>query len=189
MAAFEALEEVERHRGFRFTVTRARFRGPDGTEFERDIVRHPGAVAVVPLHDDGTVTLVRQYRAALDADLWELPAGIRDVVGEDDPATAARELREEVGLVAEDIEHLVTFHNSPGFCDESVAVFLATGLTAVERAPEGAEEEAMTIERLALDEALAMVAAGHITDAKTIIGLHAVASRGASSRAVDPTRG
>ena len=175
MAGFEALDEVEHHRGFRFTVHRARFRGPDGVEFERDIVRHPGAVGVLPLHEDGTVTLVRQYRAALDTHLWELPAGIRDVDGEDDAATAARELREEAGLEAEAITHVVTFHNSPGFCDESVAVFLATGLTAVDRAPEGVEEEMMDIERFPLAEALEMVADGRITDAKTIIGLQAIA--------------
>jgi ADP-ribose pyrophosphatase len=189
VAGFEPLDEVERHRGFRFSVTRARFRGPDGAEFERDIVRHPGAVGVVPLHADGTITLVRQYRAALDDELWELPAGIRDVDGEGDAATAARELREEVGLVADEVEHLVTFHNSPGFCDESVAVFLATGLTEVERAPEGVEEETMVVARLPMDEALAMVADGRITDAKTIIGLHAVTSRRDSSRAVDPAQG
>ncbi|MFP5257346.1 MAG: NUDIX domain-containing protein [Acidimicrobiia bacterium] len=189
MAGFEALDEVEHHRGFRFSVLRARFRGPDGVEFERDIVRHPGAVAVVPVHDDGTVTLVRQYRAALDAHLWELPAGIRDVEGEGDAATAARELREEVGLVADQVVHLVTFHNSPGFCDESVSVFLATGLTEVERAPQGVEEQAMAVQRLPLAEALAMVGDGRITDAKTIIGLQAIAARLGDRPGDGPDRG
>lgn len=189
MADFEPLDEVEHHRGFRFSVTRARFRGPDGVEFERDIVRHPGAVGVLPLHADGSVTLVRQYRAALDDDLWEVPAGIRDVDGEDDAATAARELREEVGLVAEQMVHLVTFHNSPGFCDESVAVYLATGLREVERAPEGVEEQMMVVERIPLQEALAMAADGRITDAKTMICLHAVAARQGLSLAADPAPG
>src|SRR5690606_17969837 len=73
LTAFEKLSEEERLRGWRFTVARARFRAPDGEEFERDIVHHPGAVAVVPLHDDGTVTLVRQYRASLERDLVEIP--------------------------------------------------------------------------------------------------------------------
>ena len=188
MPGFELLGEVEQHRGFRFRVLRARFRAPDGAEFERDIVRHPGAVAVVPLHDDGSVTLVRQYRAALDADLWELPAGIRDVDGEEDAATAARELREEAGLIADEVTHLVTFHNSPGFCDESVSVFLATGLRAVDRAPEGVEEHAMAVERLPLPVALAMASDGRITDAKTIIGLQVLASRHPGGVEVDAAR-
>ncbi|HEX4868312.1 MAG TPA: NUDIX hydrolase [Acidimicrobiales bacterium] len=169
--AFVRLDDAEVHRASRFTVHRSRFRAPDGTEFERDIVRHPGAVGVVPLHEDGTVTLVRQYRAALDVELLELPAGLRDVDGEPDERTAERELVEEAGLAAARVEHLVTFHNSPGFCDESVAVFLATGLTPVADDRQGVEEEAMTIERLPLADALAMVADGRITDAKTIIGL------------------
>jgi ADP-ribose pyrophosphatase len=174
---FAKVDDVEVHRGFRFTVHQARFRAPDGTEFDRDVVRHPGAVAVVPLHDDGSVTLVRQFRAALEEDLLELPAGLRDVHGEADVRTAERELVEEAGLAAAHLEHLVTFHNSPGFCDESVAVFLATGLRAVDGDPQGIEEQHMTIERLPLDVAVAMVADGRITDAKTIIGLTLTAGR------------
>lgn len=174
---FEKVAEVEVYRGFRFTVHEARFRAADGTEFDRDVVRHPGAVGVVPLHDDGTVTLVRQFRAALEADLLELPAGLRDVEGEDDARTAERELIEEAGLAATHLEHLTTFHNSPGYCDESVAVFLATGLRAVDSDPQGIEEQHMSIERIPLDGALAMVADGRITDAKTIIGLTLTAGR------------
>ncbi|MDQ2649015.1 MAG: NUDIX hydrolase [Actinomycetota bacterium] len=177
MTTFEKLSEEERLRGWRFTVARARFRAPDGEEFERDVVRHPGAVAVVPLHDDGTVTLVRQYRASLERDLVELPAGIRDVEGEPDATTAARELVEEAGLAADRLERLVEFHNSPGFCDESVAVFLATGLRAVDDDRQGIEEQSMTVERIPLDEALAWIDDGRITDAKTIIGLQCAARR------------
>ncbi len=177
MPGFAKVGEEVLARGFRFTVARSRFRGPDGTEFERDIVHHPGAVAVLPLHDDGTVTLVRQFRAALGADLLELPAGLRDVQGEDDATTAGRELVEEAGLAASDLELLATFHNSPGFCDESVAIYLATGLRAVADDRQGVEEQAMTIERMGLDDALALVDTGGITDAKTVIGLSALARR------------
>lgn len=168
---FTRVADVEVHRGYRFTLHRVRYRADDGVEFERDVVHHPGAVAVVPLHDDGTVTLVRQFRAALDGDLLELPAGLRDVEGELDERTAERELIEEAGLAAARLELLVTFHNSPGYCDESVSVFLATGLREVDHDRQGIEEQHMTLERLTLEDALDMVRDGRITDAKTIIGL------------------
>ncbi len=177
MAPFTKVAETEVHRGFRFSVREVRFRAPDGTEFERDVVHHPGAVAVVPLHDDGTVTLVRQFRAALDADLLELPAGLRDVDGEADARTAERELVEEAGLAADRLEHLVTFHNSPGYCDETVGVFLATGLRPVADDRQGVEEQHMIVERVSLEVALDMVRDGRITDAKTIIGLTLTAGR------------
>lgn len=177
MSGFRRLEEEVVYRGWRFTVAKGRFAGPDGTEFERDVVHHPGAVGIVPLHDDRTVTLVRQYRAALDDLLLELPAGLRDVAGEPDVDTAARELVEEVGLAASSLQLLVTFRNSPGYCDESVSVFLATGLQEVDDDRQGVEEEAMEVVRIGLDEALALVDAGEITDAKTIIGLTLAARR------------
>lgn len=177
MPPFTLVEDVEVHRGFRFTVNRLRFRADDGEEFDRDVVRHPGAVAVVPLHDDGTVTLVRQFRVALGGDLLELPAGLRDVAGEADARTAERELVEEAGLQADHLELLVSFHNSPGFSDESVAVFLATGLHAVDHDRQGIEEQHMTLERLPLDHGLDLVRDGSITDAKTIIGLTLTAER------------
>ena len=177
MSGFRRLDEAVVHRGARFTVARGRFVGPDGQEFERDVVHHPGAVGIVPLHDDGTVTLVRQYRAALDDLRLERPAGRRAVHGEPDADPAARELVEEVGLAAGTLELLVTFRNSPGFCDESVSVFLATDLTAVDDDRQGVEEEAMEVLRLGLDEALALIDTGEITDAKTIIGLTLTARR------------
>lgn len=177
MTAFTKVGETQHYQGWRISVASASFRADDGTEFERDVVHHPGAVGVLPLHDDDTVTLVCQFRAALGADLVELPAGIRDVDGEDDAVTAARELIEEAGLRAGHLERLVEFHNSPGFCDESVAVYLATDLTPVADARQGIEEEAMTIERIPFTEALARIADGQITDAKTIIGLQALALR------------
>ncbi|HEY8527202.1 MAG TPA: NUDIX hydrolase [Acidimicrobiales bacterium] len=177
MTAFRRLGEREAWVGRRIQVAIASVVTPDGSTVEREIVHHPGAVAVVPLHDDGTVTLVRQYRAALDAEVWEIPAGLRDVDGEPPDETGRRELAEEVGLRAETLDHLVTFHNSPGFADEAVVVYMATRLTEVDHDRQSIEEEHMVIDRLPLDEALAMVDDGRITDAKTVIGLQVVARR------------
>lgn len=168
---FRKLGERTIHEGYVISVANATFVAPDGTEFERDVVHHPGAVSVVPLHDDGTVTLVRQYRAPLERMLLEIPAGKRDVQGEAPEITAHRELAEEVGLAAEQLELVCRFHNSPGFSDEEVFIFLATGLTEVPTAPDGVEEQSMTIERIALSDVPASIAAGELKDAKTIIGL------------------
>jgi len=147
------------------------FQGPDGSTFERDIVHHPGAVAVVPLLDDGRVVLVRQYRAPLDATVLEIPAGIRDVPGEAPEVTARRELIEEVGLAAGELELLCRFHNSPGCSDEEVFVFLATDLEEVDNDLQGIEEAHMTVEHVGLYDATDLIFRGEITDAKTIIGL------------------
>lgn len=159
------------HEGHVISLYRSTFRGPDGEQFMRDVVRHPGAVSVVPLHDDGTVVLVRQYRAPLDAMLLEIPAGKRDVAEEPLEETARRELAEEVGLSAQDLEHLVTFHNSVGFCDEESHVFLATGLTATDQDRQGIEEQHMEEVRVRLADVPRLIAAGEITDGKTVIGL------------------
>lgn len=177
MPGFEQISEEQIAEGFRFTVARATYRAPDGSEFERHVLHHPGAVGVIPLHDDDTVTIVRQYRAALDRDLVEVPAGIRDVDGEDDATTAGRELIEEAGLEAGNIELLCHFNNSPGFSDESVALYVATDLRAVPHDPQGIEEQSMSIERVPLDDLLADIDAGRITDAKTVIGLLTLARR------------
>jgi 8-oxo-dGTP pyrophosphatase MutT (NUDIX family) len=176
-SGFSKLGEVELVSGKVFRVVRSRFRAPDGDEFERHIVHHPGAVAVVPLHDDDTVSLVRQYRAALEDELLELPAGTRDVAGEEESLTAERELAEEAGLAAGRIEHLLTFYNAPGMSDETISVFLARDLREVAHDRQSVEEHAMTVERMSLDDALAMVDDGRITDAKTIIGLTLTARR------------
>jgi len=146
------------------------FTAPDGEIIERDIVRHAGAVVVVPLDGDDVV-LVRQYRAALDAELLEVPAGKRDVPGEPSIETAARELAEEVGLAAGVIEPLVTIATSPGFSDETAELFLATELSEVPRATEGVEEAHMEIVRMPLDDAVEAIVRGEIVNAATIVGL------------------
>ena len=177
MGSFSSLDEETVHEGHIIRVAVGTFEGPDGDTFTRDVVHHPGAVAVLPLHDDGTVTLVRQYRAPIDGHLLEIPAGIRDVEGEPTEETAARELAEEVGLEADRYEHLVAFHNSPGMCDELVDVYLATGLRPVESSAQGVEEEAMSIERHHLDDLAAMIDDGRLTDAKTVIAVALLRSR------------
>lgn len=174
-SGFEHLGDERIHRSHAFELVVGRYRGPDGDEFTRDVVRHRGAVGVLPLHDDGTVTLVRQYRAPLDREVLEIPAGIRDVDGEPPEETARRELAEEVGLGADTVVALNSFHNAVGYADELVQVFLATGLHDVPSAADGPEEQHMTIVRLPVEEALAMVASGEITDAKTVIALLLVA--------------
>ena len=150
---------------------RATFEGPDGDRFERDVVRHPGAVSVVAVTDDDHVVMVRQYRAALEADLLEVVAGKRDVADEDPQLCASRELAEEVGYQAERYELLTELVQSPGFCDEINLIYLATGLTSTDRQVQGHEEQHMTIEHVPLGDVRAMIADGRITDAKSLVGL------------------
>jgi ADP-ribose pyrophosphatase len=163
--------EREIHRGHVISVGVGTFVAPDGTEFERDVVHHPGAVSVVPLLDDGTVILVRQYRAPLEIDLLEIPAGKRDVAGEEPVVTAGRELAEEVGMLADHIELLAEFFNSPGFSDEHSYVYLARGLRETSIQRDGIEEQSMQIEHIPLEKVPSLIRAREITDAKTIIGL------------------
>ena len=146
------------------------FVDPDGNTFERDVVHHPGAVVVVPVVD-GEVIMVRQYRAAIDGELLEVPAGKRDVTDEPVELTAYRELEEEVGMKAGSMVKLAEFYNSPGFCDEHSFLFLATDLTPCATSFQGHEEQHMTIERVPLDSVPALIAAGDLVDAKSIIAL------------------
>jgi 8-oxo-dGTP pyrophosphatase MutT (NUDIX family) len=171
LSAFSKRSERELHRGALISVGEGTFVGPDGAEFQRDVVHHPGAVSVVPYESDGTVLLVRQYRAAIDRDLLEIPAGKRDVAEEPPELTAHRELAEEVGRVAGRMELLGTFYNTPGFCDEYSYTYLARDLTEATIEAHSVEEAAMTIERVPFADALGLIASGEIVDAKTIIGL------------------
>jgi len=149
-----------------------RVAAPGGETFERVVVRHPGAVAVVPVESDGTAVLVRQYRAPIDRLLLEIPAGKRDVDDESPEVTARRELEEEIARRPGHLSVLATFFNSPGFCDEHTHLFLARDLEDVEPTEQLREEEAaMTIERVPLEQVHELIAHGEIADAKTIIGL------------------
>jgi ADP-ribose pyrophosphatase len=143
-------------------------------EHTRFVVRHPGAVVVVPVEDDRAhALLVRQYRAAVDRVLLEVPAGKRDVAGEPPAVTAQRELEEEIGRRAGRLVPLAEFYNTPGFCDEYTYLFCALDLEVLPtRHAVTAEEAAMTMERIAFDDVDALIEAREIVDAKTIIGLH-----------------
>jgi 8-oxo-dGDP phosphatase len=164
--------------GRRISVAVVDVEGPDGERFVREIVHHPGAVAMVPLHEDGTVTLVHQFRVAVGDAIWEIPAGMRDVADEAPEETAQRELAEEVGLRAGRLEYMARFHNSVGFSDEAVVIYLATELSQVPDDRQEAEEQHMRVERVPLETALAMVDDGRITDAKTVVALLTLARRG-----------
>jgi ADP-ribose pyrophosphatase len=168
---FRKLTEDEVWRSPLLRVVKGTFAAPGGEEFERDIVHHPGAVVVVPMIDDHRVVVIRQYRAAIDAELLELPAGKRDVDGEAPEVTAARELEEEVGRTAGRMDLLARFYNSPGFSDEFSHLFLARDLTKVANNLQGMEESHMTEEAISLDDLDDLVATGALIDAKTIIGL------------------
>jgi ADP-ribose pyrophosphatase len=145
-------------------------------ERQREIVRHPGVCAVVPVRPDDTVILVRQYRDAVDRTMLEIPAGTRDVEGEDAEGCALRELEEETGYRAGSIEPLGTIHTSPGFLDERVDLFLAR----VE-AQRGEPEEGVEVIEMPLVEAIDAVRRGDITDAKTVSGLFLAAPRVSAS--------
>ena len=171
MTQFRKVDESQLTSGPVISLALARFTAPDGSPFERQVVHHPGAVVVVPLLDNGRVMLVRQFRAAVEAELLELPAGKRDVDGEAPEVTAARELAEEVGLRPGRLHRLARFYNSPGFSDELSHLFLAEDLEACDRAPAGIEEGHMSTEEVDLADVPRLIAAGDIIDAKTIIGL------------------
>jgi ADP-ribose pyrophosphatase len=146
---------------------------PNGRTVDLEILRHPGAAAVVPLHDDGTVTLIRQHRHAAGGTIWEIPAGKLEP-GEDPAACAVRELTEEAGLVGR-VAHLTTIHTTPAFTDEVIHLYVATELVA---APMNLDaDEVIAPVRLALADAIALVRRGEMTDAKSIVALLLVAER------------
>jgi ADP-ribose pyrophosphatase len=141
---------------------------PGGIRVVREVVRHSGSVAVLPVHDDGRVVLVRQYRYPVDALVWEVPAGRLDP-GESPADAAARELVEETGLRAAEIEPLSIYFTTPGFCDETMHLFRAARLTSVPPRPEA--DERIETRAFNLDEARAMISRGEVRDSKTLIAL------------------
>lgn len=148
-------------------------RFPDGSIGELEIVRHPGASAVLPFlsdpaGDDPQVLLIRQYRYAVEEFIYEVPAGRLDA-GEDPLDCARRELREETGCTAERVEHMYTMYTTPGFTDEKIHLFLAVGLTQGEAGREA--DEFLEVVPMPLSRALAMIERGEIKDSKTALAL------------------
>jgi len=157
-----------------WSLVRGEFTDPDGAAFSRTFVTSPGAVGVVALRDTPSgpsVVLVRQYRPALHKLALEIPAGMRDLEGEDPLITAQRELLEEVGMTAESWQRLGKHVSAPGITDSRVEVFLARNLREASTDRHGPEERHMTVEEVPFVEALAMVVDGRLDDAKTVIGL------------------
>jgi len=141
---------------------------PGGVRAIREVVRHRGSVATLAVHDDGRVVLIRQYRYPVDQPVWELPAGRVDP-GESALEGARRELEEETGLRAARIEAMGVFYTTPGFCDETMHLFRATGLTQGPPRPEA--DERIEVYTCALEEARSMIGTGAICEGKTLVAL------------------
>lgn len=139
-----------------------------GVRAVREVVRHAGSVAALPVHEDGRVVLVRQYRYPVDQDVWELPAGRLDR-GESPAEGARRELEEEVGLRAALLEPISVFYTTPGFCDETMYLFRATALSPVPARPE--QDERIEAGTFTLAEARDMVRRGAVREGKTLVAL------------------
>ena len=153
----------------KFRVVRRTVATADGRPRDIDIIRHPGAVVILPLLSDDEIVMIRNFRYTLDRDVWELPAGTLDVPGESSLAAARRELEEEAGYRAQRLEALCVMHASPGFLDEQIEAFVATDLARTQQALEPTER--ITVETVKLHDALEMCQRGDITDAKTQVAL------------------
>jgi 8-oxo-dGDP phosphatase len=145
--------------------------------FSREVVTHPGAVAVVAIDDEARVLLLRQFRAPTRGRILEIPAGTMDLDGEGSTEAARRELVEETGFEPSHLELLGSFYNSPGYCAQRTEIFLASSLRHVGAAPSGIEELDMEVVAVDLAEARAMVRAGEIVCAITALGLELAATR------------
>lgn len=171
VTGFRRLSSRTRHSWAVWDLLEVEVESPRGETFVRTYVDSPGAVAVVALDGQGAVTLVRQYRAPYDEEMLELPAGMRDVPGEDPLLTAERELAEEAGLRALSWTRLGRCSSAPGITNSDVEIFLATDLSFVPAEPHGPEEVSMTSDSIPLARALELVDDGTIVDSKTVIGL------------------
>ncbi|ALR11906.1 NUDIX domain-containing protein [Mycobacteroides saopaulense] len=184
---FVTLESEPIYMGGILALRRDRVAMPGGGDAIREVVEHYGAVAVAAVDEVGRVALVHQYRHPLGHRLWELPAGLLDIAGEDTQRAAARELLEEAGVEATTWRVLVDAAASPGFTDEVVRIFLATGLSHPGRGESHDEEADMTVHWLPLPEAVSMVLAGEVVNAIAAAGILAahVALTGHHTRPYD----
>jgi len=175
VTGFRRVDERLVHQGYVWHLATAEFEAPDGRRFERDIVRSPGAVGVVPLVFDAegnpSVVLVKQYRPPYDDMVIEIPAGMRDIEGEDAAEVARRELIEEAGLVAGELVYLTEIYPSPGMTNSITSIYLATGCTPTDHDRQGPEEDFMEVLHVPLGDAIEMVLDQRICDSKTVTGL------------------
>ncbi len=169
----QILSGTEVFAGRVFSVTVDTIREGQKT-YHREVVHHPGSAVIIPVFADGSVALVRQYRHPAVLYLLEAPAGTLKR-GEVPEQGAARELEEELGVVAGRLEKLSEFFVSPGFCEEKMWVYLATELTETSQQPE--DDEILEVVRVPFSQALSMITTGEIEDAKTIIGVMLAAPR------------
>jgi 8-oxo-dGDP phosphatase len=185
---FETTSSETLHAGKIFALRADQVRMPGGKVATREVIENYGAVAIVAMDDDGRIPMVYQYRHPFGRRLWELPAGLLDAEGEPAHLAAARELHEEVGLQATNWQMLIDLDSAPGFSDESVRVFLATGLSEVER-PDAHDEEAdMKVEWYSLAECVRRIFSGEIVNSLAVGGIlaaHAVDQGIAKPRPVD----
>jgi ADP-ribose pyrophosphatase len=165
---YETLKSEEVYRGRRIVVLRDRVRYPDGVERAYDVVRHPGAVTIVPVDREGNILLIEQYRYAVGETILELPAGTLEP-GEAPEVCAIRELREEVGVTADRLKKVGEFYLAPGYSTEYMFVYLATDLR--EAPLEKDEGEFIQVVKISIDEVYQMLAEDKIRDGKTLAGL------------------
>ncbi|MFD3705289.1 NUDIX domain-containing protein [Nocardia sp. NPDC058658] len=177
---FETVSSRVLYSGAILALRQDQVRMPDGRVAEREVIEHHGAVAVLALDDDGNVVLIRQYRHPIGTRLLELPAGLLDIDGEDPLTAAKRELAEETGLAAAQWSVLVDVALSPGFTDEALRVFFATGLSSTDRPDPEHEEADLELVRMPLDEAVRAALAGEIVNATAVAGVLAYAAARAS---------
>jgi ADP-ribose pyrophosphatase len=139
---------------------------PDGNTSKRELIKHPGAVAVIALTDEGKIVMVEQYRKALEKSIIEIPAGKLEA-GEESSVTAKRELEEETGYGCKQLDHIISFYTSPGFADELVHIYFAKGLYVLENAKAADEDEFVELIEITIEEAIQLMKKQRIYDAKT----------------------
>jgi len=164
----KTVSKEHKYTGNIISVDRLTVTLPNGRKATRDVVNHPGASVIIPLNSNGELYMVKQYRKPIDRVSLELPAGKLDP-GEEPPVCAARELKEETGLEAGSIKHIISVHSTPGFCNEVLHMYVATDLKEGEAHAD--EDEFISTEKIAVNELINMILNHEITDAKTIIGV------------------
>ena len=170
MADAETLSSEEVFKGKVFSVDRDKVKMPNGRTVSVEVVRHSKSVVIAPVPEPGKVILIRQYRHAIDAYLWELPAGSVDE-GESPEAAARRECHEEIGLVPQTIVRLSAMYPTPGYCDEEMVFFRCSGLEKTDEQAHVDEDEDIEARTFEVRDAREMVRRGEIVDMKTVVGL------------------